>query len=223
MKKYFMTGLAILLPIILTVMIVGFLINFLTHPFLEPTKALIAQFDFFQQPFLFFNETILVTAASKVLILIFLMGFITLIGFLGKLFLIDYLFRLGDYFLHKLPYVNKIYKVCQDVVHNLFSSSSKSFSQVALVPFPNLHHLSLGLVAGEIILIKQAQHNELKDLVATFVPCPFNPSIGFLLIFKKEQLTFVNMKVDEAMKFVISCGVVMPDFAIVQPHAAYEK
>jgi uncharacterized membrane protein len=215
MKKYFTTGVAILLPIILTVVIVEFLVNFLTKPFLEPTKALITQFGFFQHPFLLIHETALVTIASKILILLFLAGFIALIGFLGKLFLIDYLFRVGDYFLHKLPYVNKIYKACQDIVHSLFSSQ-KTFSQVALVPFPNAHNLSVGLVIGDPIMLKQIPHESL-DLISVFVPCTPNPSVGFMLMFKREQLTFVNMKVDEAMKFVLSCAVVMPDFATSQP------
>jgi uncharacterized membrane protein len=222
MKKYFSTGLAILLPIVLTVLIVNFLVNFLTKPFLAPTKALIAHFNFFQTHFLLLDDMTIVTFVSKVLILLFLVCFIALIGFLGKLFLIDYLFRLGDYFLHKLPYVNKIYKGCQDIVHSLFSSSSKTFSQVALVSFPYSHNLSLGLVIGEPITIKPTSP-ELNDLVSVFVPCAPNPSFGFILILKKEQLVFANMKVDEAMKFIVSCGVAMPDVVNIQPPNSHGK
>lgn len=215
MKKYFTTGLAILLPIILTIMIVGFLINFLTKPFLEPTKALLAQFDFFQHPFLWWNEIAFVAVASKIAILFILIGFIFLIGVLGKLFLIDAFFRFGNYLLHRLPFVNKIYKACQDIVHTVFSSSSSTFSQVVLVPFPNQHSLSVGLVTSDAI------HSEkipgMQHLVSVFVPGTPNPSVGFMLMLKREQLMLVNMKVDEAMKCIVSCGVVMPNFTIIKP------
>jgi uncharacterized membrane protein len=211
-----MTGLAILLPIIFTVMIISFFINMLTTPFLEPTKALIGQLNFFQKPFLVFNEATLVTMSSRMVILSFLIAFTILIGLFGKLFLIDYFFRLGDYFFHKLPFVNKIYKACQDVVHSLFSSSSKSFSQVVFVPYPNSRNLSIGLVTGEPLKVGKTDQ-ETKDLISVFVPGTPNPSVGFLLMFKKEQLIFVDMKVDEAMKFVVSCGTVVPDFSVIQP------
>ncbi len=222
MKKHLTTGLAILLPIVLTLMILNFLIDFLTHPFLVPVSALMARFDFFHRSFFLFNEMTLVTMTSKLMILTFLTSFILFIGLLGKLFLMDYLFRFGDYLVYQLPFVNKIYKACQDVVHSLFSSSSTSFSQVVLVPYPNQRNLTIGLVTGASIQIKGSDE-ETQDLISVFVPGTPNPSVGFLLLFKKEQLTFVTMKVEEAMKFIVSCGAVMPDFAIIQPPAAYEK
>lgn len=222
MKKYFTSGLAILLPAILTIMIVSFLINFLTQPFLESTITLLEQLDFFNHSFFLFHPKTIVILTSKAFILLFLSGFILLIGLFGKLFLIDAFFRLGDYLLHKLPVINKIYKSCQDVVHSLFSSSSKKFSQVVLVPFPNSSNLGIGLITGDAIKLANCQQ-ETGHLISVFVPGTPNPSVGFMLMFKREQLHFVNMKVDEAMKFIVSCGVVMPDFEIIQPDEAYEK
>lgn len=219
MKKVFTAGLAILLPIVLTMMIVGFLVNILTSPFLEPTRALINHFDFIRHSFFLFDEKSLITIISKILILLSLICLISIVGLFGKLFLIDYFFRMGNHLVQRLPFVNKIYQACQDVVHSLFSSS-KSFSQVVLVPFPNANNLSVGFVTGDSIKIEQSQCA--RDFVSVFVPGTPNPSVGFLIMFKKEQLTFVNMKVDEAMKFIISCGVVMPDFVIIQPDVPYE-
>lgn len=215
-KKYFASGLAILLPIVLTIMIVNFLINFLTYPFLESTKTLLEHLPFFQHT----HQITFLNIASKVLILFCLVSFIFLIGLLGKLFFINSLFQLGDYLLHKLPLINKIYKSCQDVVQSLFSShSSKKFSQVVFVPFPHTNNLSLGLVTSESIQIENDNHPS-DSFVSVFIPGTPNPSVGFMLMFKKEQLHFVNMKVDEAMKFIISCGVVMPDFEILKENHA---
>lgn len=222
MKKYFSSGLIILLPIILTIIIVNMLINFLTHPFLQPTKNLLEQFIFFHHPLFLFHHSLLITFSSKILILFILSGCIILIGLLGKLFLIDIFFQIGDSFLHQLPFVNKIYKACQEVVHSLFSASSKKFSQVVFAPFPNTHNLSLGLVANQTIELKNCGQKE-EELISVFIPGTPNPSVGYILMFKREQLLFVNMKVDDAMKFIVSCGMIMPDFEIIQPCETYEK
>ncbi|WP_068466446.1 DUF502 domain-containing protein [Candidatus Protochlamydia phocaeensis] len=209
MKKLFSTGLVILLPIILTLMIIGFLINFLTRPFLSPVEAFLTQTSLFNGSILFFNESTVIILASKILILLGLAALVFLIGILGKAFFVDALIRLGDRLLHNLPYISKIYKACQDIVHSLFSSQSKSFSQVVLIPFPCEHNFCIGLVTKEALTV-QANGQNTEEIVSVFVPGTPNPSVGFMLMFRKDQLIFLNMKVEDAMKFVISCGVVMP-------------
>lgn len=212
MKKDFFTGLVILLPILLTIVIVAFLVNFLTSPFLSPIQNIYSSLAIFDEPFLIWDGAQILTFASKLTILVGLALVIILVGFFGKLFLIDYLFKWGDILIHNVPVINKIYKACQDVVHSLFSSESKSFSQVVFVPFPFANTLSVGLVSNDSIAV-ESQHNPL-ELVPVLVPGTPNPSVGFMLMFKRDELIYVDMKVDEAMKFVVSCGVVMNDFSI---------
>lgn len=211
MKKYFTTGLAILLPLILTALIVLFLINLLTKPFLGITENVVNHL--IDLPYVSYGYPGVIVFLSKVLILCGMILFVLLIGILGKLFLIDYLFKLGDKVFHNVPLINKIYKACQDVVHSLFSSSSKSFSQVVFVPFPLANTLSVGLITKESISINSRP--DYTNLVPVFVPGTPNPSVGFLLMFRRDQLVFVNMRVEEAMKFVVSCGVVMSDFSTI--------
>lgn len=204
MKKYFSTGLAILLPILLTGIIVIFLINFFTSPFTGAMTELLYHIELFQRDQIHPNEILFI---SKILVLILLAFTILLIGVLGKFFLIDYFFGLGNRLFYKVPYINRIYKACQDVVHGLFSPKSSSFSQVVLVPFPSPGSLSIGLVAKELF-----SHS--TPTVSVFVPGTPNPSMGFMLTFKREQVIFTDMKIDEAMKYVVSCGVVLADFTI---------
>jgi uncharacterized membrane protein len=213
MRTFFKTGLAILLPIIFTFLILNFLVNFFTSPFLGITQNLMIYF--FDSPPLLTKHPEILLGVSKIFILTSLILFILLIGLLGKLFLIDYFLRLGDLFFHHIPFINRIYKACQDVVHSLFSSSSTSFSQVVLVPFPSHEALSIGLVTKEAISVQS--HSGSSDLIPVFVPGTPNPTVGFLLMFKKEQLIFVNMKVDEAMKFILSCGIIVSEFSINPP------
>lgn len=212
MKKYFTSGLVIFLPILLTILIVAFVINILTNPFVGNIEAIFHHFNLLEGTYFFIDGDDIIRFLSRFIVLIGLFGFIVFIGFVGKLFLIDYLFKLGYAVFHNIPYVNKIFKASQDVVHSLFSSESKSFSQVVFVPFPTAQTLSVGLVTKESLSVHSTDDS--TEMIPVFVPGTPNPSVGFMLMFKKEQLIFVNMKIDEAIKFVVSCGVVMPNFMV---------
>jgi uncharacterized membrane protein len=212
MKKTFSTGLGIILPIALTFVIVIFLINFLTKPFLSLTQGYLLQTGIFKNSILYFNEAALIMIASKALILVMLLLTTLILGLVGKLFLIDYLLNMGNYLLHRLPFINKIYKTSQDVVERLFSSKSKLFSEVVFVPFPSMDSLSIGLVTQDALFLNTSDGEE--ELVPVYVPGTPNPTVGYLLMFKKSHLIYVDMKAEEAMKFIISFGKVMPDFKL---------
>lgn len=193
MKNNFLTGLVILLPIALTFWILSFLVNLLTNPFAGLVESL---FNYYQ---LQRSWTPFVT---KGLILAVLIGLVFIAGVIGRFLFLNPLFKLGDRLLHRIPLVNKVYKASQDVVHSLFSEEKTSFSQVVLVPFPNGRSLSIGLISG-----KESPSGE---KISVFVPGTPNPTMGFMLLFHKEQLIPLNIKVDEALKFVVSCGVIDP-------------
>lgn len=218
MKTYFSSGLIILLPVLLTVMLVNFLVNLITHPFLEPTQNLLESWAPFHKPMFSFQHTTWIAFSSKIVILLVLVGLILLTGVVARLFVADLFFRTSDTLLHQLPLVNKIYKTCQDTVHSLFSSSSKKFTQVVLVPFTNEKSLSFGLIADAAVSITGQSDPSWKEMASVFVPGTPNPSIGFTLLYRREQLIFVDMSVEEAMKFIVSCGMVMPEFEITQQH-----
>lgn len=216
MKQYFTGGLLLLLPLIITFAIINFILNFLTEPFLASIHTLTMQQPSLRAIHFISSEGTLFIFIIKLLILFFICCFIFVIGVIGRPFLIDPLFRTFDYLLHRLPLINKIYRASKEIVHSLFSSSSKKFSSVVLVPFPHENNLSIGFVTGEV-LKQQNNTNEENLFVSVFVPGTPNPSFGFLLLFRKDQLFHVNMKVEEAMKCLMSCGALMPDFSIVQP------
>lgn len=220
MKKYFTGGLALLLPLLLTFMILNFLISFITQPFLNITQNFFEKFVVFDQSFLAYHQETILLVFCKIIILVFLAALTILVGVFGKLFLIDIIFRFGDYLFHKVPLINKIYRACKDVVHSLFSSTSNKFTQVVFVPFPSPHNLSIGLVASQAVKV---MHHDSELFSSVFVPGTPNPSVGFMLMFRKDQLIYVDMKVEEAMKFIISCGVVMPEFKIIQPRDNHEE
>lgn len=153
---------------------------------------------------------------SKIAILTALILLTIGIGFLARWLFVNYLLKIGDTILHQIPFVNRIYKASKDIVHSVFASKSAPFSQVVFVPFPNDQTLSIGLITQTHIPI-QSSTDPIPSMVSVFVPGTPNPAMGFMLMFKKEQLIFVDIKVEDAMKFVVSCGVIMPDFNMIAP------
>lgn len=210
MKRFFITGLAILLPAILTLLIVGFLVNLLTDPFINAIEGLLNyyQIEGYQNWSLSKNATLLLFIRATVLLMIFL--FIILIGFLTQTFFMYSFFMLTDKMIHRIPIINKIYQTMQEVIHTLFSASGSSFKQVVLVPYPNKNSLSIGFLTSDIS--SGSNEPKIKDKIPVFVPGTPNPTFGFILLFPKDQVIYSEMKIEEAFKLLVSCGIMMPTY-----------
>lgn len=204
LRKYFFTGLAILLPIALTLWILALFINLLTAPFLGLAKAILNYYGLLNSSFLFLSEEQVLNSSSKFLILVFFVTILWLVGFLGRVFLLRWLGRFGDYILHRIPLFNKIYKAVQDVVHSLAKEKGPDhISSVLLVPFPFEGTYCFGFITEGNL---PQSSNVDADRISVFVPGTPNPMMGFMLLFNRNQVIPINMSVDEAMKFIISCG-----------------
>lgn len=208
MKKYFLTGLAILLPLTLTLAILGWFVNLLTKPFIGIVSALLAKFNIINTGFLFLSPEQALRVGSQLLILILLFFFTIGLGIVTHSFFVNSLLNLGDRILRRIPIVKTVYKTVQDIVRSLFGSESKSFSQVVMVAFPHPGVYVLGLVARDAPASLSKKLN--SDLVSVLIPTTPNPTSGYLLLYKREDLIVVDMKPDEAIKFVVSCGVIVP-------------
>jgi uncharacterized membrane protein len=206
MKKNFFTGLGIILPVVFTLLILLFLINLLTTPFLDLAQWILGEMPSFVRSIQ--AEVIL----SKLLILGAIVALTLFMGVLGNFFLTHYFIKLGDLILHNIPLVNKIYKAIQDVVHTLFKQDENPrFSKVVLVPFPYKESKALGFVVNDDL--PKNSDEEFRDLVSVFVPATPNPTMGFNLLFKKNELTYIDMGVEEALKCIVSCGVMLSERA----------
>ncbi len=208
MKKYFITGLVILLPLTLTLLIVFFVVNFLTKPFMGLVTKILTETNLYHLKLHFLTNEQLVRYSSQAIILIGLFLLTILLGFLGRWFLFNAFIRLGDKVLHKIPLINKVYKTSQDIIKTLFVTDKNSFKQVVMAPFPYKGTYSIGLVSRESPQTCQKAVN--AEMVSVFVPTTPNPTTGFLLMFKKEDLIFIDMKTEDAVKYIVSCGVILP-------------
>lgn len=210
MKRLFITGLVILLPLALTIAIMIFVINLLTDPFAGFVQGLFDRYGLFKEGFLFLSASQVKHVVSQVLILASLFFSTIIIGVVGRWFLIKYFIQLWDAILHKIPFVRSIYKTCKDVTHTIFTDDTQSFKQVVLVPFPNEITQAIGLVTQENLNGISPKID--GPQIAVFVPTTPNPTSGFLMLYDPKDVVYLDMQVEEAFKYIISCGVITTPF-----------
>lgn len=201
MKKYFITGLIILLPLTVTLIVMFFVFNLLTEPFVGLVNQLFAKQG------IDLTGTTSVRLFAQLIALIVLLGSITLLGLFTRMFFLNTLLSYGEKILHRIPLISPVYKTCKDVVQTVFSENSSSFKQAVLIPFPTPASRAIGLVTrDEMGLLAPTKD---KQWVAVFVPTTPNPTSGFLIIVPKEDLTYLTMSVEEAFTCILSCGVIL--------------
>ena len=188
MKKSFITGLIILLPVALTLIIVNFFLNLLTIPFAKVIQNSAT------------NAIVL-----KVFAALMIFAGITFVGFLCQALAFHYIFKWGDVIFNRIPLINRVYKAAQDVMGSLFSQERPSFSQAVLIPFPKKGNYGIGFLINESL--PEGSTLENNSLVSVFVPGTPNPMMGFMLLVDKKEVLHLDLSVDDALKFIVSCGV----------------
>jgi uncharacterized membrane protein len=211
MKKQFLTGMIVLLPIALTFWIVSFIVEVLTKPFLGIAEQILSALGLKDVSFLFLSANQVLDYSSKILILTFLFAIIVVIGAIGRHFFFKYLLKIGDAILHRIPLISTVYKTSQELIQTVFASTNKSFKQVVLVPYPNENSWCIGLVTRDDF--------ELENKAAVFVPTTPNPTSGFLIMYDKSKIVPLDMKVEEALRYIISCGVLLTPIRKTKPSA----
>lgn len=198
MKKNFFSGLFILLPSAITIIATIFIINLLATPFQGIIESMLQ-----------LNHVV-----SKILSLIVLISGIIAIGFLARLVIIHSILSFCDSMIHRIPIINKIYKLFQESIQVIFKSSKSTFSQVVLVSFPKTTNTDdkVGYALG-FIKENQSQCSK-KTPVSVFIPCALNPSIGYMVLYQYSDIIFIDTPVETAFKSIISCGVMLPDFTV---------
>jgi len=208
-QKHFLTGLVILLPIAITIAVVGSLINFFTGPFVKVVSSTLQNTSLATDGFLFLSHEQVVLYAAKLLILICLFFLIIGLGMLTRWYVIRGALSIGDRLLHRIPVFNTVYKTTKEIIQTLFNKDATAFKQVVLAPFPRKDMFVLGLISGKAPTICSTAFG--SKLISVLIPTTPNPTSGFLLMFKTEDLIYLDMKPEEAIKYIISCGSIVPE------------
>jgi len=135
---------------------------------------------------------------------------LVLVGMLARSVVGRTAIRAGEKLLTRIPLVNRVYLAVRQISQALLSGRRVPFRQVVLVEFPRKGVYCLGLVTSEAWEgIEVAGGKE--DLLAVFLPTTPNPTSGFLLFVPAEEVIPLEIKVEDALKMVISGGMVYPE------------
>ena len=194
LKNYMLTGLIVWLPIIATLVILRFLIDLL-----DQTISLLP--DAYQP------ETLIGVNIPG--FGVFLSLFILLLtGMLATNFFGQKLVLVSEKVLDRIPLVRTIYNAAKQMIEAVFSTNSQAFRKVLLVEYPRKGMWSVAFQTGEVT--KEINNNTEKPMVSIFIPTTPNPTSGFLMMVPKEDVKELTMTTDEALKFIISLGVMPP-------------
>jgi uncharacterized membrane protein len=193
-KRYFLSGILVIVPLIITYVVFRFFLSSLDG-ILSPLLVKYLGYDI---PGLGIVITI---------IIVFVAGILTR-GVLGRGAI-----SLWERFLNSLPLVRTIYSAAKQLLISVAEPKESMFQRVVIIPYPRLGMYSLAFAANEVALDRQGL---IGDYVAVFIPSTPTPFTGYMLMVKKDEVYPTNISVEEAVKFIVSGGIVVPE--VMSPH-----
>lgn len=195
LRRWFFAGLLVSTPVFLTLYITWILITFIDSYAVQLVPArLNPSIGDFQIPGV---------GIIFGVILIMLIGALTT-GLIGTTLL-----RFGEALLNRLPVVRSVYGGTKQVVETIMSSRSDTFREVVLIEYPRKNIWVIGFITGATR--GEVQNRSAENLVNVFVPTTPNPTSGFLLFYPREEMITLDMEVEEAVKMVVSAGIITPE------------
>ena len=203
--KYFLTGLLVLMPALITLAIVQLIVGWLYGIFIRPVTRLV-------------GLGLPPGADSQFLVRLFIIaGFIVAVlalGFATRVLLVRRLMDIGETLVRRVPIVGTIYWTTREISQTFTGAKRGLFTRVVLLEWPRPGMYSIGFVTSEGQ--GEVQQKTPEHVVNVFIPTTPNPTSGFLVLAPRESLINLTMSVEEAMRLVISGGVVGPNVQIPQ-------
>ena len=201
LRGWFLTGLLVTAPVMLTIYITFLFVNIIDSNVNALIPAPLREMIEIKAPFIGSLPGLGLVAG---LIVITLIGAIAA-GFFGR-----WLIRVGEGILNRMPVVRTIYGASKQILETVLTTQSNAFREVVLVEYPRT-----GSGVGFVTSPTQGEiKTKLSDeTVNVFVPTTPNPTSGFLLFCPVKDLVYLDMGVEDAVKLVVSGGIVTPDTA----------
>ena len=194
MKKYFITGLLIWIPLVITIWVLKFIFDVLDQ------SLLLLPMEFRTESWL--GVHIPGLGAILTLAIVFATGLLAT-NFVG-----EWLVELWHEVLKRIPVVNSIYSSVKQISDTLFSSSGQAFRKALLVQWPHPGTWTIafmtGTPGGDVL------NHVPPDCVSVYVPTTPNPTGGYFVIVQRKDVIELDMTVDQALKYIISMGVALP-------------
>ena len=194
MKKYLITGLLIWIPLVITIWVLALIVETL-----DRTLLLLPEH--------FRNDSWLLKHVPGMgVVMTLVIVFVT--GVFAANFIGERLVRLWNAILHRIPFVSSIYSSVKQVSDTLFSSSGQAFRKAVLVQWPHEGMWTIGFLTGSAGG-EVASHLR-EDYLSVYVPTTPNPTGGYFVLVARKDVIDLDMSVDQALKYIISMGVVAP-------------
>jgi uncharacterized membrane protein len=198
-RDNFITGIIVILPVAITLWLLVAAYNAVTEGVLNPLIKYFA-------PTL---TNIYLEYAARTVVLLVLIVLTVLIGFATRIIFIRKVFSAGERIFFKMPMIGKVYVTMKQMSKAFLGERRGIFKAPVLVEYPRKGIYAIGFLTaaakGEI------QQKTNKKLVNIFIPTTPNPTSGILLLTPGEEIINLSMSVEEAMKLIISGGVVTPE------------
>lgn len=194
MKKYFITGLLIWIPLAITAWVLAAIVRTMDQSLLLLPQAI--------RPETLLGFYIPGIGAVVTLLVVLLTGLVAA-NIVGQRMV-----RFWESLLARIPVVKSIYYSVKQISDTLFSGSGEAFRKVLLVRYPHPEAWAVafqtGTPAGEV-----AKHGN-EEMISVFIPTAPSPVNGFFFFVRKRDTVELDMSVDDALKYIVSMGVVAP-------------
>ena len=196
LKRIFLTGLAVAIPVGLTIYILSFIIDMMDNLL----RIIPSQYH----PDHIFHVHIPGLGAIFTILLIFLCGLVTT-SYFGKR-----LISFGEHLVGKIPFVRSIYQAIKRIADSLLMDKAQSFKSVVMVEYPRRGVYSIGFITGAPNGEIQKTIGRNSPCVGVFMPLALTPTTGFFIMVPRDEVIELSMTVEEAFTLIISAGIVTP-------------
>ncbi len=196
LRRYLIAGLLVWVPLIVTGLIIKFLVDMLDFTILLLPPS--------WRPEAILGFSVPGTGVVVAIVIVFVTGLVAA-NIVGRK-----LFDIGDAIVDRIPLVSSIYSAVKQVMRTLLDDGGQSFKRVLLVEYPRKGLWTLGFQTG--VGVGEVQQRTEQDVVTVFIPTTPNPTSGFVIMVPREDAVELDMSVEDGLKFVMSLGVVTPNW-----------
>lgn len=195
LRGYLFAGILVTAPIAITI--------YLTYIFLNFVDTRVAKMLPDQWYYSFYSILTIPGVGLIIAIIFFILVGWFATNFFGKLII-----RFSEYIVNKMPIIRTLYNATKQIIETVMASKSQAFREPVMLEYPRKGVWSIGFVTGKSE--GEVQRLTKEEMINVFVPTTPNPTSGYLLFVPKKELKFLDMTVEEAIKLVVSAGIIVP-------------
>jgi uncharacterized membrane protein len=200
LRDNFIAGIIVILPVTFTVFIIRFFVISLNSLMLNPLTKGLRSYPLYEDQRMFLAKTVVFLAVVLLIVLV---------GLMTRIIIIRKFFGFFERILLRLPMVNKIYSSIKEISSAVLGKRKSEFKKVVLVEYPRKGLYAIGFVTSDSKGSFQEALGD-PDVISIYVPTTPNPTSGYFVLLNKREVMPLDISVEEALRVVISAGVVAP-------------